>query len=100
MYYDYSKEYGVDGINKMWRAVKKKKLPYTKKQLLKFLHSQDAYTMHVPTRKKFARKPILAFAIEHNLHMDLADMSSLYKTNGGIRFLCVMVRFIFFRCFY
>lgn len=91
MYYDYKKDYGLSGINKMMKAIKKQKLNISKKQLMAFLRSQEAYTLHAPANQKMARKPILAFAIEHNLHMDLADLSTLYQYNYGIRFLCILV---------
>ena len=91
LYYDYRKEYGLSGINKMLKVIKKRKLPISRGQLIKFLRSQNAYVLHYPRKILMKRKPILAFGIEHNLHMDLADMSSLAAANNGVKFLCVLV---------
>jgi hypothetical protein len=91
LYYDYKSEYGLAGINKMMTAIKRKKWNISKQQLLDFLRSQKAYTLHAPRKIRMKRQKILAFGVEHNLQMDLADMSSLSRVNGGIKFLCIMV---------
>ena len=79
----------------MMAAIKRKKWNISKQQLLNFLRSQKAYTLHAPRRIKMKRQKILSFGIEHNLQMDLADMTSLSQTNGGIKFLCILVQFTF-----
>ncbi len=91
LYYTFREEYGLSGIDKMLKVIKKRKLPISRRHLIGFLRSQNAYVLHYPRKLSMKRKPILAFGIEHNLHMDLADMSSIATANNGIRFLCVLV---------
>ena len=91
LYYDYKNEYGLSGINRMMAAIKRKKWSISKQQLLSFLRGQNAYTLHAPRKIRIKRQKILAFGIEHNLQMDLADLSSLSGANSGIKFLCIMV---------
>ncbi len=92
LYYDYKEEHGLAGIGKMMSAIKRKKWKISKQQLMNFLRSQKAYTLHAPRKIKMKRQKILAFGVEHNLQMDLADMTSLSRTNSGIKFLCVLVK--------
>ena len=94
LYYDYKEEHGLAGISKMMSAIKRKKWKISKQQLMNFLRSQKAYTLHAPRKIKMKRQKILAFGVEHNLQMDLADMTSLSRTNNGIKFLCILVNIV------
>jgi len=49
--------------------------------------SQDAYTLHKQTRKKFPRRKIFVLGIDHLWQLDLADMSSTSRYNDGTNFL-------------
>ena len=58
----------------------------SKKKVLEFLHSNNAYTQyHIPHRK-FPRLQVTAKAINDIWCMDLAQMDKLSKINDGIIF--------------
>ena len=56
-----------------------------------FLRSQNAYTLHKPLRKRFAHNPIVANNIDHQWEADLVDMSRFSRTNKGNTFLLTVV---------
>lgn len=49
--------------------------------------TQDAYTLHRQTRRKFPRRKIFTLGIDHLWQIDLADMSSISRYNDNKNFL-------------
>jgi hypothetical protein len=67
------------------------------KSVISWLRMQDAYTLHRPVRKKFARRKTFSKQI---FQVDLADMQNLACYNDNFRYLlmtcvCVFSKFSF-----
>ena len=58
-----------------------------RKDVLKYLAGQDAYTMHKPSRRRFPRQRTYSKGIDDQFQIDLADMSNLSAYNDGYRYL-------------
>ena len=75
------------GIKKFFRALQEKGKKLTEKDLKQWLKEDDLYQLHKPSRKSFPRRSIIVHGIDHLWQLDLSDVSSLKKYNGGNRFL-------------
>ena len=58
-----------------------------KKSKLKWLKGQYAYTLHKPVVRKYRKNKFYSKGINDFWQADLADLSSLAKWNGGVRYL-------------
>ena len=59
--------------------------------VIEFLRSQNAYTLHKAIRKSFTHNQIVANNIDHQWEADLVDMSRFSRTNKGNTFLLTVV---------
>ena len=57
----------------------------------KWFRSQFAYTLHKPVVRKYKRNPFYSKGINDFWQADLADLSSLAKSNGGVRYLLFII---------
>lgn len=62
-------------------------------QIQKWLKNQDDYSLHRPSRHPRKRARIVVSGIDNQWDADLADMSSLSRFNGGIKYLLVVIDF-------
>jgi len=58
-----------------------------RKDVIKYLAGQDAYTMHRPTCRRFPRQRTYSKGIDDLFQIDLADMSNMSAYNDGYRYL-------------
>ena len=56
----------------------------SKKKVLQFLHSNNAYTQYHTAQRKFSRLKVLSKAIDDIWCMDLAQMDKLLDFNDGV----------------
>ena len=56
---------------------------YAKKQVREWLLSQDTYTLHKPTRRRFPRRRVVVYGIDHQWQADLVDLAILSSYNTG-----------------
>ena len=56
-----------------------------------FLRSHEAYTLHAPARKRFARNYYKASKVDDTWQADLCDMRHLVKDNDGYNYLLTVV---------
>jgi transposase InsO family protein len=56
-----------------------------------FLTSQDAYTLHKPTRVRFRRRRTYAKGINDLFQADLVDLSNLATQNNGYRYILTCI---------
>ena len=47
---------------------------YTKNEVRECLQSQDTYTLHKPTRRRFTRRRVVVYGIDHQWQADLLDL--------------------------
>ena len=63
----------------------------TGKNVEEYLSSEQAYTLHKPARRLFARNHTYVAGIDDQWMADLADMQGIAKQNGGIRYLLTVI---------
>ena len=68
-----------------------KNLPSINREVIKFLKTQKAYTLHSVTNKKFLRSRVLAPKPGIIASSDLADFSSLARYNKGYKYILVFI---------
>ena len=57
----------------------------------KFLHKQDAYSLHKPVRRRFRRNHIIAAGKDDLWMCDLIDMVKFEKWNDGNKYILLMI---------
>jgi hypothetical protein len=53
---------------------------YTNKQVREWLLSQDMYTLHKPTRRRFPNRRVVGYGIDHQWQADLMDLANCLLT--------------------
>lgn len=61
------------------------------KSARKWLHTQDAYTLHKPVIRRFVRRKTISKGIDDIWQLDLVDVSSLSKYNDTNRYLLTCI---------
>jgi hypothetical protein len=64
---------------------------YAKKQVREWLLSQDTYTLHKPTRRRFPRRRVVVYGIDHQWQADLVDLAKLSSYNKGFKYLLTCI---------
>ena len=92
IYYDPENPGSYGGIDRLFRAAKKKRKAITRNQVINFLESQDTYTLHKPVKYNFERRKTFAKDINYVWQLDLIDLGSIIgKQNRGFRYLLVAI---------
>jgi hypothetical protein len=84
-YYNVVAPASYEGLSKF------KPKSYTKKQVREWLQSQDTYTLHKPTRRRFTRRRVVAYGIDHQWQADLVDLAKLFSYNKGFKYLLTCI---------
>ena len=63
----------------------------TRAEIKRWLHSQDAYTRHFKSRRRFTRNRVVAYAIDEHCQADLCDMQHLSRQDKGFKHLLTVV---------
>ena len=79
------------GKERLFQAVKQKLSDVTRKDVSNWLHKQKTYTVQKLSRKRFKRRRIISFGPNFCWELDLADLSSHSRQNGGVHFLLVCI---------
>jgi hypothetical protein len=87
LYTNPSKPGSFSGLSGFLKANKTLK----KNDVIKFLNSNDSYTLHRPKRKKFVRKKIVVPGIDHLWQIDLIDVSKIKDENENNKFLLTVI---------
>jgi hypothetical protein len=74
-------------IEKLYRAFKKKDPSTTRKKVIKYLETQDTYTLHKVTRNKFRRRGYITPCSGHTISFDVAYMRELKQSNDSVSYL-------------
>ena len=62
---------------------------YTKKETKDWLQTQDAYTLHKPTRRRFPRRQVVVYGIDHQWQADY--LGKLASYNKGFKYLLTCI---------
>lgn len=81
LYYDLSAPGSYGGLQKF------KPKGYTKREVKDWLQTQDPYTLHKPIRRRFQRRRVLVYGIDHQWQADLVDVSRISSYNKGYKYL-------------
>jgi len=79
------------GVSRLLASAKKHGIKVGRRAVIRFLRTQDTYTLHRPVRKKFERNPIVVGDIDQQWQADLADVSEISKENNGNNFLLTVI---------
>ena len=75
------------GKHSFYRALKKNNVAVKKSDIDRYLKSDDAYTLHKPTKKPRKYRRVYTKGIGYLYQIDLCDMSALSKQNRGYKWL-------------
>lgn len=84
IYYDPARVGSFGGFNALSKAT-------NRKDVKKWLSSQEVYSLHKPTRRKFKRRKMICVGLDHLWQIDLVDLTSLSTHNDGFRFLLTCI---------
>ena len=92
LYYEAKEPGSFTAPAAFYRAVKEKsKNQLTRKQVNDWLNSQDTYTLHRRTRKRFKRNRIIVGRIDKQWQTDLIDIQKIAQYNQGNRYILVCI---------
>jgi hypothetical protein len=90
-YYEVGEPGSYGGVEALYRLMKEKGQPVTRRQAAEWLAKQDAYTLHKPIRRRFVRRKIYSRGIDYLWQADLVDVSHLADHNDGNRYLLTVI---------
>ena len=64
---------------------------YMKKEVREWLQSQDTYTLHKPTRRRFPRRRVVVYGIDHQWQVELVDLAKLSSYTKGFKYLLTWI---------
>jgi hypothetical protein len=64
---------------------------YTKKEVREWLQSQEMYTLHKPTRRRFPRRQVVVYGIDHQWQAGLVDLGKFASHNKGFKYLLICI---------
>ena len=85
LYYDPRTPGSYGGLDKFRPKI------HTKKEVKEWLQTQDPYTLHKPTRRRFPRRKVLVFGIDHQWQADLVDVAKLASYNSGHKYILTCI---------
>jgi len=92
LYYDENSPAGFSTLRKLRAAESKKKgKPQSVAATRAWLEEQDAYTLHRPVRKRFARNPYSVTNVGDVWECDLLDVQSYAKYNDNYRYILSVI---------
>lgn len=90
-YYDLKSSGSYLGPVKLYKSLKMRGINISLYQIQKWLKNQDDYSLQRPSRHPRKRARVVVSDIDNQWDADLADMSSLSRFNGGIKYLLVVI---------
>lgn len=88
LYYDPAHYAGYSATDNLSRAAKPN---FSRKEVARWLESQDAYTLHRPSRRKFPRLRYNVTNIDDLWEADLIELRNLKSYNDGFSYLLVII---------
>ena len=91
IYYTPKEAASFGGIQRLKEASHTKGKKLKTKQVVRWLSTQDTYTLHKPVRHHFSRSRVVVGGIDVQWQADLADVSRLASKNHGIKYLLTCI---------
>ena len=82
VYHDPRAPGSLGSVDRLRRYARKRR-----KEVVDYLSGQDAYTLHKPTRRRFARRRTYSKGIADLYQIDLSDLSNLSTYKDGYKYL-------------
>jgi hypothetical protein len=60
--------------------------------------TQDTHTLHKPTRRRFPRRRVVVYGIDHQWQVDLVDLAKLSSSSKGFKYLLTCIDVLSFQC--
>ena len=64
---------------------------YMKEEVREWFQSQDTYTLHKPTRRRFTRRRVVVYGIDHQWQVELVDLAKLSSYTKGFKYLLTCI---------
>ena len=91
IYFDHAHPASFGGVDRLWKAARRR-LPNLKRaRVEEWLRGQDAYTLHRETRERFARSKTVVGGPAQQLQADLIDVKRHATANNGTNFLLTVI---------
>ena len=90
-YFDPENNASFSSANKLYKIAKTKFSKVTLNHIQDWLSTQYVYILHKPAKKKFKRNKIVVQGIDHQWQVDLADVSTLAKSDNGYRYILTCI---------
>ena len=79
------------GVDKLWRSAKRRIPNLKRKDVEKFLRSDDSYTLHRQYRVRYPRNRIFVSRMDQQWEADLVDMKKYSEENDDIHYILTVV---------
>ena len=94
LYYTLSQPASYSGLNKLWSIIQKKKdrpLYITRKNVARWLESQQVHRIHRAPKKHFKTEAIIMGQVDEQWEADLISMIPQSRQNKGYKYICLFV---------
>lgn len=91
LYYSPNKLGSLSGVREFHNSLKKKSRHYKLQEVLKWLQSQEAYTLHKSVIRKFKRRTTIVSGLNDQIQCDLIDMRKFKKENKNFTFILSVI---------
>ena len=91
LYYNIDNSSAFSGVENLYKAVKSKGLPYSKKQIKEWLRWQKTYTLHFPLKKKWKRAKIISYGPMWMVEADLGVITDLKFLASNYQYILLVV---------
>ena len=92
IYFDPSNPGSYEGVNKLYKQVKKEgKFQLSKAKIKKWLQNQLSFSLNKRVSRNFKRGKVIVEGIDDQFDADLASMADYEKSNDGFKYLLVVI---------
>ena len=91
LFYDVTQPSAYTGKERVYRAAHRALSSITRADVDRWFEDQVAYTLHKPSRLRFARNKTIVKAIDDQWQADLCDMQSRARANDGYRYILTCI---------
>ena len=91
IYSDVSQPGSLSGLENFLRVLRNKRIKISRKEVINWLRTQEAYTLHKRCLKKFKRNKVITNGIDDLWQIDLADLQNVSKYNNNYRYLVTCI---------
>lgn len=92
IYYDPRSSGSFGGVTRLAKAARARGVRgVTEAKVARYLADEHAYSLHRPARRTYPRNKTYVSGVDAQWQADLADMQTLAKENGGMRYILTVI---------